>query len=256
MARPGGSLSRGTSQRQATILLSQHICDSPLQQELDPENPECVLDGLILQQMKEYETLGKPVNFTDDVIGALIFDLFEAGAQGLLCLPYSSQFVRSSLLRYHRQRRGPHDPAILKCVRFNQIDKTTETLVTGGFRVWPEFGSTPKAISLGTVHHAFLAQPSGRGGLLRRRTLGLLVWDEPCGSTPAEVDHCYLYHSGLNTTSNGLRALLAILANHPEIQTRMQKEIDEKIGEAEPRLQDRENMHYVNAVSVNVRPRV
>ncbi len=50
-----------------------------LQQELDPENPECVLDGLILQQMKEYETLGKPVNFTDEVLGALICNVFAAG---------------------------------------------------------------------------------------------------------------------------------------------------------------------------------
>ena len=50
-----------------------------LQQEMDPENPECVLDGLILQQMKEYETLGQPVNFTDEVLGALTIDMFGAG---------------------------------------------------------------------------------------------------------------------------------------------------------------------------------
>ncbi len=47
-----------------------------LQQEMDPENPECVLDGLILQQMKEVETLGKPVNFTDEAISALVLDVF------------------------------------------------------------------------------------------------------------------------------------------------------------------------------------
>ncbi len=45
-------------------------------------------------------------------------------------------------------------------------------------------------------------------------------------------------------------ALIAIMANHPEIQTRMQREIDEKIGDAEPRLKDRAKMHYVNAVCV------
>ncbi len=55
-----------------------------LQQELDPENPECVLDGLILQQMKEYETLGKPINFTDEMLGALVFDVFDAGTQNFL----------------------------------------------------------------------------------------------------------------------------------------------------------------------------
>ncbi len=43
-------------------------------------------------------------------------------------------------------------------------------------------------------------------------------------------------------------ALIAILANHPEIQTRMQREIDEKIGDAEPRLKDKDQLHYVNAV--------
>ncbi len=42
------------------------------------------------------------------------------------------------------------------------------------------------------------------------------------------------------------------MANHPEIQTRMQREIDEKIGEAEPRLKDKEEMPYTNAVCFNV----
>ncbi len=40
------------------------------------------------------------------------------------------------------------------------------------------------------------------------------------------------------------------MANLPEIQTRMQLEIDEKIGGAEPRLKDKDQLHYVNAVSV------
>ncbi len=52
-----------------------------LQAELDPENPECVLDGLILQQMKEFESSGKADVFTDDVLGVLCFDLFEAGGK-------------------------------------------------------------------------------------------------------------------------------------------------------------------------------
>ncbi len=50
------------------------------------------------------------------------------------------------------------------------------------------------------------------------------------------------------STSASTRSVIALLANHPEIQTRMQREIDEKIGEAEPRLKDRGEMHFTNAV--------
>ena len=54
--------------------------------------------------------------------------------------------------------------------------------------------------------------------------------------------------TGMVSTSASTRALIALLANHPEIQTRMQREIDEKIGEAEPRLKDKEEMPYTMAV--------
>ncbi len=50
------------------------------------------------------------------------------------------------------------------------------------------------------------------------------------------------------TTSTSTRSVIAILANHLELQTRMQKEIDHVLGETEPRLQDKDQLHYVNAV--------
>ncbi len=48
---------------------------------MDPENPECVLDGLILQQIKEIESSGKSEVFSDDVLGVICFDLFEGGRE-------------------------------------------------------------------------------------------------------------------------------------------------------------------------------
>ncbi len=65
----------------------------------------------------------------------------------------------------------------------------------------------------------------------------------------SSISCCSIFlNLGIETTSSSLRALIAHVANHPELQTRMQQEIDEKIGEAEPRLKDKEKMHYVNAV--------
>ncbi len=53
---------------------------------------------------------------------------------------------------------------------------------------------------------------------------------------------------GLSSITEGLLSLIGILANHPEVQTRMQREIDHVLGEAEPRLEHRDKLHYVNAV--------
>ncbi len=58
-----------------------------------------------------------------------------------------------------------------------------------------------------------------------------------------------VFAAGIVTTLVVLRSLIAILVNHPELQTRMQKEIDHVLGEAEPRLEDRDKLPYVNAVS-------
>ncbi len=65
--------------------------------------------------------------------------------------------------------------------------------------------------------------------------------------TNSNMDPCGF--PGLVTTIMVVKSLIAILANHPELQTRMQKEIDHVLGEAEPRLEDRDKLHYVNAVS-------
>ncbi len=43
------------------------------------ENPACVIDGLILQQLNEMKSTGKSEIFTDDVLGVLCFNLFEGG---------------------------------------------------------------------------------------------------------------------------------------------------------------------------------
>ncbi len=61
-------------------------------------------------------------------------------------------------------------------------------------------------------------------------------------------------YKGMVSSLLVLRTMIAILANHPEIQTRMQKEIDHVLGEAEPRLEDRDKLPYVNAVSSKYRP--
>ncbi len=63
---------------------------------------------------------------------------------------------------------------------------------------------------------------------------------------------CLSLNLGLPSTTNSARALIALLANHPEIQTRMQREIDEKIGEAEPRLKDKDQLPYTIAVRSNL----
>ncbi len=62
-----------------------------MQEELDHENPECVLDGLILQQMKEYQTLGQPVNFTDEILGALVANVFIGSKYVAKIVPWNSR---------------------------------------------------------------------------------------------------------------------------------------------------------------------
>ncbi len=60
---------------------------------------------------------------------------------------------------------------------------------------------------------------------------------------------CKIFLLGKLTTTIVLKFLIAILANHPKIQTRMKKEIDHVLREAEPRLEDRDMLPYVNTVS-------
>uniref|UniRef100_H0ZHH8 CP2J2 protein n=1 Tax=Taeniopygia guttata TaxID=59729 RepID=H0ZHH8_TAEGU len=58
-----------------------------------------------------------------------------------------------------------------------------------------------------------------------------------------------LMFAGTETTSSTLRWALLFMATHPEIQARVQAEIDTVIGQARPpALEDRNNLHYTNAV--------
>ncbi|XP_032923016.1 cytochrome P450 2J2-like [Catharus ustulatus] len=58
-----------------------------------------------------------------------------------------------------------------------------------------------------------------------------------------------LMFAGIETTSSTLRWALLFMAIHPEIQARVQAEIDAVIGQARPpALEDRNNLHYTNAV--------
>ncbi len=80
-----GSCARYLCVKRTTI---NGCCFFSVQAELDPENPECVLDGLILQQMKEFESSGKAEIFTDDALNALTYELFEAGTMTVNCVKF------------------------------------------------------------------------------------------------------------------------------------------------------------------------
>jgi cytochrome P450 len=55
--------------------------------------------------------------------------------------------------------------------------------------------------------------------------------------------------AGMDTTTHSLVWLFLILLHYPEIQLKVQAEIDQLIGrERQPSLQDRANMHYTNAL--------
>uniref|UniRef100_A0A8C3U1K3 CP2J2 protein n=1 Tax=Catharus ustulatus TaxID=91951 RepID=A0A8C3U1K3_CATUS len=65
-----------------------------------------------------------------------------------------------------------------------------------------------------------------------------------------------LVFAGTETTSSTLRWALLFMATHPEIQARVQAEIDAVIGRARPpALEDRNNLHYTNAVIHEVQRR-
>ncbi|NXJ62061.1 CP2J2 protein, partial [Rostratula benghalensis] len=58
-----------------------------------------------------------------------------------------------------------------------------------------------------------------------------------------------LLFAGTETTSTTIRWALLYMAMYPEIQARVQAEIDAVIGQArQPSLEDRNNLHYTNAV--------
>lgn len=67
-------------------------------------------------------------------------------------------------------------------------------------------------------------------------TVGSLVW--------SMVD---LFEGGTETTTNTLRWALLFLIKYPDIQKKVQAEIDEVIGSRLPSMSDKANMHYLNA---------
>ena len=54
--------------------------------------------------------------------------------------------------------------------------------------------------------------------------------------------------SGTGTTFRATYSFVAILTNNPELQKRLQQEVDETVGDETPRLADKEKMPYMEAV--------
>ncbi len=65
---------------------------------MDEEHPECVLDALIQYQRREIQAEGKANHFTDELVGALLLNLFSAGQSGKnsQCLIIFSTFLQRS----------------------------------------------------------------------------------------------------------------------------------------------------------------
>ena len=57
-----------------------------------------------------------------------------------------------------------------------------------------------------------------------------------------------IFGAGFMTTSRTFEMMLAILANHPQIQDIMFEEIDQAIGKRQPRMEDKISMPYTQAV--------
>ena len=53
---------------------------------------------------------------------------------------------------------------------------------------------------------------------------------------------------GTGTTYRATHSFVAILTNNPELQKRLQQEVDEAVGDETPRLADKEKMPYLEAV--------
>ena len=58
----------------------------------------------------------------------------------------------------------------------------------------------------------------------------------------------FILHTGMATTSTLMYSFLGICTSHPEVQKRIQEEVDRELGERFPSLEDRDNMPYCQAV--------
>ncbi|GMR54885.1 hypothetical protein PMAYCL1PPCAC_25080, partial [Pristionchus mayeri] len=54
--------------------------------------------------------------------------------------------------------------------------------------------------------------------------------------------------AGFETTVTSLRFILHYMITHPEVQRRAQREIDEKIGKRNIRMEDQKSLHYCTAI--------
>ncbi|XP_018609571.2 cytochrome P450 2J2-like isoform X2 [Scleropages formosus] len=75
--------------------------------------------------------------------------------------------------------------------------------------------------------------------------------DEGAGFTEENLLYCVvdLFGAGTETTSNSLRWAILYMAKYPEIQEKVQTEIDQMIGQnRQPSMDDRARMHFTNAV--------
>lgn len=67
------------------------------------------------------------------------------------------------------------------------------------------------------------------------------------------VTICDLFVAGSHTTSSTMRWMVALLATHPEVQKKMQSEIDSVVPrDRPPSIQDREKLPYTEAVLLEV----
>lgn len=63
--------------------------------------------------------------------------------------------------------------------------------------------------------------------------------------------------AGMETTATTLRWAIVLLVSYPEVQTKLQKEIDEVIGpNRQPKMSDKPNMPYTSAVLMELQRRV
>ncbi|XP_010186420.1 PREDICTED: LOW QUALITY PROTEIN: cytochrome P450 2J2-like, partial [Mesitornis unicolor] len=88
-----------------------------------------------------------------------------------------------------------------------------------------------------------IAKDNG-GSIFQRETLWHVHTEENLVACALD-----LMFAGTDTTSTTIRWALLFMALHPDIQARVQAEIDAVIGQGrQPTLQDRDNMPYTNAV--------